>query len=59
MKFRDYRLCSLSLLCLIFGEALTMAAPVVSVPPTARTVVNQGSGFSLSVTAAGLAPLSY
>ena len=59
MKFRDFRVCALSLLCLIFGEALTMAVPVVSVPPTARTVVNQGFGFSLNVTATGPAPLSY
>jgi hypothetical protein len=59
MNLRPLRLCALSLLCLIFGAALTMAAPEVSVPPTARTVVNQGSGFSLSVTATGMAPLSF
>ncbi len=36
-----------------------MATPVVCVPPTARTVVNQGSGFSLSVMAVGPEPLRY
>ncbi len=59
MNLRRLRLGTLSLLCLILGQALMLAAPAVTVPPISCTVVNQGGVFNLSVTATGTGPLSY
>ena len=54
MKIRSLRLCALSLLCLIFGEALMMAdtAPAITLDPQATSVAI-GQAGALTVTATG------